>query len=96
MPLICQIYKSAKKDEMYLYVEKKDGLKRVPEALLQQFGKPIEAMVLLLKPERELAQADISKVMDGIKMKGFYLQMPPPKDDYMLNLHKDRPESGVR
>jgi len=53
-------------------------------------------MVLLLTPERELAQADIKKVMDGIKMQGFYLQMPPPKDNYMLNLHKDRPESGVR
>jgi uncharacterized protein YcgL (UPF0745 family) len=32
--LLLSIYKSSKKDEMYLYVPKTDGLKNIPEALL--------------------------------------------------------------
>ncbi|OSO73817.1 hypothetical protein B6N17_007910, partial [Stutzerimonas stutzeri] len=34
MKLICSIYKSPRKDGMYLYVDKRDALKRVPEGLL--------------------------------------------------------------
>ncbi len=32
MKRICSIYKSPRKNEMYLYVLKADGLERVPEA----------------------------------------------------------------
>ncbi|HBJ29586.1 MAG TPA: hypothetical protein DDZ08_17035, partial [Cobetia sp.] len=42
--MICEIYKSAKKDEMYLYVEKARGLKDVPESLLGIFGTPTPLM----------------------------------------------------
>jgi uncharacterized protein YcgL (UPF0745 family) len=94
--LICSIYKSSRKDEMYLYVDKRTGLKEVPEALMERFGNAIHVMDMPLHKERALARVDIDKVLDGIKEQGFYLQMPPPKEDYMLDLFKDRPESGVR
>ena len=32
--LLCEIFKSSRKDEMYLYVDKRKGLTPVPEALL--------------------------------------------------------------
>jgi uncharacterized protein YcgL (UPF0745 family) len=84
---ICTIYKSTKKDEMYLYVIKSEGVSRVPEALLAMFGKPVHVTDMLLKPERRLARADIVKVLEELDSKGFYLQMPPPKEDYLLDLY---------
>lgn len=96
MKKICSVFKSPRKDEMYLYVDKMDQLKRVPEALLDMFGKPVHVFDMLITPEKELARVEADKVLDDIQEKGFFLQMPPPKDDYMLDLHQNRPETGVR
>ena len=93
---ICSIYKSARKDEMYLYVDKRDGLSKVPDALSEMFGRAIHVMDMPLTAQRKLARVDIDKVLEGLTDKGYYLQMPPPKDDYMLDLFQDRPQTGVR
>lgn len=93
---IISIFKSSKKDEMYLYVEKAQQLTQVPEALMAIFGSAIHVMDMPLKEGRELARVDTVKVLADIAEKGYFLQMPPPKDDYMLDLYKDRPETGVR
>lgn len=93
---ICSIYKSPRKDEMYLYVDKRDELSRVPEALLERFGEPVHVMDMPLTDKRKLARVDTAKVLEALDEPGFYLQMPPAKDDYMLDLFKDRPETGVR
>lgn len=77
MTIMCQIYKSEKNNEMYLYVDKTEGLESVPDALLGRFGKPVELMVLLLTPGKKLARANIDEVMSQISENGFYLQMPP-------------------
>ncbi len=88
MKRICCVYKSPKKDEMYLYVDKREGLSRVPEALLATFGEPIEVMTMLVTAEKELARVEGEKVLKEIQLKGFYLQMPPAKEKYMLDLYK--------
>lgn len=75
--VLCSIYRSARVEEMYLYVDKKEGLARVPEDLLKTFGKPELAMTLALHSERKLARADVIKVLESIAQNGFYLQMPP-------------------
>jgi len=77
MKLICQLYRSPRKQEMYLYVEKSRGLEDVPAALLTQFGEPEELMVLVLTPEKKLARANVEQVIEEISNSGFYLQMPP-------------------
>lgn len=77
MKIICEIYRSPKEEGMYLYIKKEEGLSRVPADLLQLFGKPQQAMVLLLTPEKKLAYADVQKVMQSLEEKGFYLQLPP-------------------
>ncbi|VFS01281.1 YcgL domain [Salmonella enterica subsp. enterica serovar Typhimurium] len=38
--MFCVIYRSSKRDQTYLYVEKKDDFSRVPEALMKGFGQP--------------------------------------------------------
>ena len=77
MNIFCQIYKSSKNTEMYLYVEKSRGLQDVPEALMKRFGEPETLMTLMLDPGKKLARADINEVIRNIDQQGFYLQMPP-------------------
>ncbi len=84
--LLCNIYKSRRKEETYLYVSLKDELSRVPEVLLETFGRPELVTKLILTEERKLAQAEASKVLAAIKEKGFYLQLPPPKENLGLGL----------
>ena len=62
---------------MYLYVDKQQGLKDLPEPLLKTFGTPESVMTLLLSPDRKLARADAAAVLESIETQGFYLQMPP-------------------
>jgi uncharacterized protein YcgL (UPF0745 family) len=77
MNVLCQIFKSSRKEEMYLYVEKSRGVEDVPQALLDRFGEPIPVMLLQLTLAHKLARADVTDVLAGIEKNGFYLQMPP-------------------
>jgi uncharacterized protein YcgL (UPF0745 family) len=79
--LLCNIYKSRRKEETYLYVALADDLSRVPEALLETFGRPELVTKLIITPERKLARAEATKVIAAITEKGFYLQIPPPKEN---------------
>ena len=88
MKKICTIYRSSKKEGMYLYVDKQEDLSRVPPALLKQFGKPERAMTLLLHSERSLARVDVVKVLAELEEVGFYLQLPPQPDHDMQKLHQ--------
>jgi uncharacterized protein YcgL (UPF0745 family) len=87
MKKISTIYRSPKKEGMYLYVEKAEDLARVPDALLKQFGKPEQAMTLLLHADRVLARVDVKKVMAAIDEQGYFLQMPPQPDTTMAKIH---------
>jgi len=77
MSLLCQVYRSSRKQEMYLYVDMARGLQDVPDTLLAQFGDPAPVMILHLTPEYKLARADAALVLASIQTQGFYLQMPP-------------------
>lgn len=93
---IVRIYRSSKKAEAYLYIAKKASFDELPDELRKIFGQPILVMDMLLTPDKKLARADAEKVLASIESQGFYLQMPPPKDDYMLDLYreKDRSDHG--
>ncbi len=86
---ICKVYRCSKKDEMYLYVDTLEDLKRVPEALLGQMGKLTLVMTMLITSEKTLNRADANKVLADIEERGFYLQMPPPPEEYMQISKKD-------
>lgn len=75
--LLCEIYRCAKKEGMYLYVDKKDGLNKLPDSLVKQVGKTELAMGLIITPDKKLAHAKATDVLAAIKAQGFYLQMPP-------------------
>ena len=83
----CEIYKSSKKDEMYLYVARvnssddqenpADPLDILSDALKSAFGRATFVMSIELHEEKKLARANAMHVMDSIQTKGFYIQLPP-------------------
>ncbi|KAE8178816.1 YcgL domain-containing protein [Photobacterium carnosum] len=75
--MLCSIYKSLKKDNTYLYINKKDDFADIPAQLMSTFGKPQFVMVIKLEG-RTLALADVEKVKEALRTIGFYLQVPPP------------------
>lgn len=77
MTLLCTIYKGSREPELYLYVDRVDGLARVPDELLARFGTLSEVMTLRLTPQRRLARAQASQVLAAIAECGYYLQLPP-------------------
>lgn len=72
-----RVYKSRIRADLYLYVDAEEDLERVPEALLERFGLPVEALCFELTPDRSLARASAGVVLTQIDEAGFYLQLPP-------------------
>lgn len=75
--MICSVYRSRRKADVYLFVDHEDGFSRVPQSLLDELGGTEKAMTLVLKPGRRLARADAVDVMRAIRENGYYLQLPP-------------------
>ena len=73
----CFIYKSNKKDELYLYLDKQDDFSSIPEAILKSIGQPEYVMQLDITPERKLARESATDVLKGIEENGFFIQLPP-------------------
>lgn len=73
--MFCVIYRSSKRDQTYLYVEKKDDFSRVPEALMKGFGQPQLAMMLPLDGRKKLVNAELEKVKQALSEQGYYLQI---------------------
>lgn len=93
--MLCEVFRSARRDEMYLYVDKQRGLVDVPEPLLERFGAPLPALTLILTPDRPLARVSAADVMAAIAKQGFYLQMPPAREDYLLDLYRAPTEAAT-
>ncbi len=74
---LVKVYKTSRKADMYLYVDFREDLERVPESLLSRFGTPELALSLSLTPDRKLAQVEARTVLGAIADNGYFLQMPP-------------------
>ena len=85
--MLCAIYKSAKKAQMYLFVKTRDDFSLVPEQLMAMFGTPRLVTLTNLATKTKLAFADLDKVKTNLNDEGYYLQMPPPQED-LLKQHK--------
>ncbi|MDP4597312.1 MAG: YcgL domain-containing protein [Pseudomonadales bacterium] len=77
MNILCDVYKSNKKAGLYLYVKQAEGLARVPEALLAQFGTLTVTLSFDLHPTRRMAQQDPAVVLKNLDAHGFHVQLPP-------------------
>ena len=83
------IYRSPKKEEMYLYLLDKNGFEELDDSLQKVFGTPEFVMVLDLDKRDTLARVDIQVVRTALIEQGYYLQMPPrPEDLADRSLHE--------
>ena len=71
------VFKSAKKNDFYLFIKADMEFESLPKELRNSFGKPIFVMDLTIDERRSLARADPLKVLSALKENGFYLQFPP-------------------
>ncbi|HSG88893.1 MAG TPA: YcgL domain-containing protein [Pseudomonadales bacterium] len=74
---LVQVFRSSRKEGMYLIVDRAEGLARLPEALLGRFGRPEPSLTFMLTPERPMARAEAPVVLKAIAEQGYWLQMPP-------------------
>lgn len=86
--MLCAVYKTYKKEGMYLYVPKKGYFDDVPEALMARFGAPELVTIIALEKRERLGGVDKQKLIEALSTQGFYLQMPP-KEDNLLEQHRE-------
>ncbi|MCO1697678.1 hypothetical protein FA457_27385 [Pseudomonas aeruginosa] len=89
MKRICSVYKSPRKNEMYLYVCLLYTSPSPRDRSLSRMGAPQHVFDLLLTPERQLAREDVAKVLENIEKQGFHLQMPPGEEEYIEHLPEE-------
>src|SRR3569832_1826429 len=73
----CAIYKSLKKFDSYLYVEKEGEFARVPAPLLQMLGRLEFVKTIALTPRLMLANADSLFFCCLLRELFYYLQLSP-------------------
>ncbi|EDY87534.1 conserved hypothetical protein [gamma proteobacterium HTCC5015] len=76
----CFVYKSSKKQDMYIYLVEKDQFDCIPEVLREKFGTPIFALEFEFTEGRTLAKEDPATVRQNLETQGFHLQMPDDLD----------------
>ncbi|SGZ05612.1 YcgL domain-containing protein [Moritella viscosa] len=91
--MLCSIYKTNKKEEMYLFISRRDDFSQVPETLLGMFGQPNLVVTMNLTETRKLQFADTKNVLENLTTTGFYLQMPPPPVNHLDEYKKWRDEN---
>ncbi|MGJ8693774.1 MAG: YcgL domain-containing protein [Thalassotalea sp.] len=88
--MLTVVYKSPKKQFMYLFVEQRDDFSKVPEGLMATFGTPQLVTIVNLATKDKLAFADLAIVKQRLTENGFYLQLPPPIEDLLADHKKQQ------
>ena len=71
------IYKGSRKAHTYLYVIKERDFSAVPDALLRLLGELQLVIQVELSSKRQLAQVDVTAVIEQLQTQGYFLQLPP-------------------
>jgi uncharacterized protein YcgL (UPF0745 family) len=90
--MLTAVYKSSKRANTYLYIEKRDDFSKIPDPLMDTFGTPLYVMMFDLSKRKKLGIADIKLVQSELTEKGFYLQLPPKEENLLEELKK---QNGV-
>ena len=73
----CYVYKSLSKADTYIFLDQRDAFNKIPNQLLELFGKPKFVLEFDLTKDRKLALADAKQVLANVEEQGYYLQIPP-------------------
>ena len=73
----CQVFRSNKKDETYLFLATRQSFDELPDDLRVMFGEPVFVMDLEISRESKLARAETKNVLESLDRLGYFLQLPP-------------------
>jgi uncharacterized protein YcgL (UPF0745 family) len=73
----CQVFRSNKKDETYLFLATQQSFDDLPDDLRVMFGEPIFVMDLEISSESKLARVETKNVLRSLVRLGYFLQLPP-------------------
>ena len=73
----CWVYKSPRKEGMYLYLSAEDAFDVLSDELLSSFGTPVFVLSMNLTAKRKLARVETGKVIAALLQDGYFLQLPP-------------------
>ena len=73
----CVVYKGSCKPDAYLYIQREGDFSQVPESLLGLMGSLQLVISFDLTADSTLAQAPVKEVLEQLRDRGFYLQLPP-------------------
>ena len=80
------IYRSAKKEGLYIYLAEQDDFDCLPESLMKQ-ASPLElAMELFLTAEKKLRKEDVRTVVMNLKSQGYHVQLPETVESLINSL----------
>ena len=85
----CFVYRSSKKDGLYVYLADEDGLGKLPEPVQKQLGEAEFAMTLDLSKRTSLGHENISTVRENLGNQGFHIQMPNDIEHLVERAAKD-------
>jgi uncharacterized protein len=74
--MLCCIYRSSKKEGLYVYVLEDAGLDHLPDPVMKQLGEPTLALTVDLSKRTSLGQENIAEVRSNLESQGFHIQMP--------------------
>ncbi len=87
--MTCFVYRSEQKSGLYVYLTEKDNIEIIPEALRKRIGSLVFTFEFELTESRKLARNNTKEVMQGLREKGYFLQMPPANTNFLdLDLHQ--------
>jgi uncharacterized protein YcgL (UPF0745 family) len=72
----CNVYRSAKKADTYLYMPVDHKLEDLPEGLNKLLGEIEHVLEVDLATRSKLANEDINQVRESLKLQGYFLQLP--------------------
>ena len=85
----CFVYRSSKKDGLYVYLADEDGLDKLPTPVQNQLGEPEFALAIDLSTRTSLGHEDITEVRKNLENQGFHIQMPKNIEHLVERAAKD-------
>ena len=79
--MLCDVYRSLKKSDTYLYLPHGNELTEVPDTLREQFGRAQKVLTINLAKREQLARLTVEKLQEHLHNDGFYLQLPPKREE---------------
>ena len=86
--MLCDVYRSSKKADTYLYLPHGNEFTDVPDILLGQFGRAEKVLTINLANREQLARLTVEKLQEHLHNDGYYLQLPPKREELQFNVNK--------